>query len=62
MLKFDSSRRVNFGQWKTKMQAIAAIKGEFDQAFLNQLPLMVSSKASPPVTADDVLKTPKKID
>jgi len=30
MLKFDGSGRVNFGCWKTKMLAIAAIKGEFN--------------------------------
>ena len=60
MLKFDGSGRVDFGRWKTKMLAIAAIKGEFNRAYLTQLPLTAAPNATPPVTADDVLENIKK--
>ena len=61
MLKFDGSGRVNFGRWKTKIIAIAAIKEEFDQAYLTQLPTMANTSTTPPVTADDALENIKKI-
>ena len=60
MLDFDSSGRVNFGRWKTKMLTIAAFKSEFDQAYLFQLLIAASPNTSPPVTADDALKNIKK--
>ncbi|HEY9706753.1 MAG TPA: hypothetical protein V6D48_00975 [Oculatellaceae cyanobacterium] len=61
LLKFDGTGKVNFGRWKTKMLAIASIKGEFDQAYLTQLPTVVDLTVTPPITAAIVQGNQKKI-
>lgn len=50
MYKFDGSGRVNFGRWKTKMLAIAAIKGEFDTAYTTNLRVTEDLTLTPPFT------------
>lgn len=60
MLKFDGTGKVDFGRWKTNMLAVAAIKGEFDQAYLNQLSVVANPAAVPPVSQTEADKNKKK--
>ena len=46
MPKFDGTGKIDFGRWKTKMLAIAAIKGNFDTAYLQDLPTVVNATAT----------------
>ena len=50
--KYDSSSKIDFGRWKTKMLAVAAIKGGFDEAYTSDLPVVVDLNAVPLFTAD----------
>src|SRR5438094_103908 len=60
MLKFDGTGKVDFGRWKTKMLVVAAIKGDFDQAYLSQLPISADPVAVPPVSQAEANENKKK--
>ena len=58
--KYDGLSRIDFGRWKTKMLAVAAIKGGFDAAYISDLPAVKDLSAVPPITEDDAKANAKK--
>jgi len=50
--KFDGSGKIDFGRWKMKTLAVAAIKGGIDEAYLNDLDIT----AACPDRADNLKK------